>query len=210
MLDIREPRTGQTEHALHAGIQGIRTARERQRALGAADIQAIHFGNRVRHPIRHRAIPQVRLPRIEVNQAQLGRDVAESARIVLLIARQVLEHAHVRTETAGDVAAGTPIAPTRQQRVLELGCVRIVVLVTRSQQALERDLRAPHGQIARDPALLAAQIAEALLAKVVRQTVLAHRIEIAPQRHGLIGADIAQHNGEGIAAAVLRRQRPRA
>jgi len=75
-----------------------------------------------------------------VNQAQLGRDVAESARVVFLIARQVLEHAHVCTETAGDVAAGTPIAPPRQQCVLELGCVRIVVLVPRSQQALERDL----------------------------------------------------------------------
>ncbi len=156
---------------------------------------------------RHRAIPDVGLERVEVDQPHLRFHVAERAGEVVGLPRQVLEDRVVLSERAGDVAATLPLAPRRNQSAFERAVLRIVVLRRRREQVLERVFRASESQILRDPALSVTQVPESLLAEIVRHAVLPHTGDLALDLGVLLGRNAAQRDLEPIADAVLARQR---
>ena len=207
VLDLFQARTGQRERAVPALRIGQSTTCEDQLALARRDGEPL-LGRTARiDPIRHGAVPDVRLERIQVDQTLARRHAMERAGEVLGIALQVLEHRVVLAQATRDLAAGVPITPLAPDDLLQPQQVGVVVGRRRTEHALQRAARVTADEIERDPALTVAQVAEALFIEVVRQAEVAHRIDRLAQVHELGGTEVAHDELELVAQAVAALNR---
>ena len=111
-----------------------------------------------------------------MDQADPGRRIVKSACEVVRVLLEVVKNREVLAEATTDTGALGPIAPVAPN-------ITFVALVASriegrrpEEHALKRLFRVAKHQLARNPSLIVAQVAEALVVKVVDQAVLAHAL----------------------------------
>ena len=198
---VLQVRAGQAQRAHRQQLGRSLGAVRRQRALVAGDHEAFFFRHRVAHGERGRAVPHVRLIRVQVNQANARRRVVERARKVARVCIEVIKDRKVLAKAARDATATLPITPMAADVALELFVARRVKRRRPEQHALERFFVVALHQLARDPTLIVAQVAKALVVKVVDEAVLAHRFDVGAQHVHIASAQRAHRDFERVAAA---------
>ena len=198
---VLQERAGQTQRAHRQQLGRSFGAVRRQRALVAGDHEAFLFRHRIAHGERRRAVPHMRLIRVQVDQANPRRRVVERARKVAGVLIEVIKDRKVLAKAARDATAALPITPMAADVALELLVTRRVKRRRPEQHALERVFVVALHQLARDPTLIVAQVAKALVVKVVDEAVLAHRFDVGAQDVHVAAAQRAHRDFECVAAA---------
>src|SRR6185436_5346258 len=173
----------------------------------ALEHDALLHGDELAHPLDERAVPEVRLPREEVDRAESRRDVLEGAGEVVGRLRQVLEHGVVRAEAPGIVAARAPVAPVALEPVLEAPVAIVVARTACGDEPPQRLLCVTEAESLVDPALAVGEVAEALVVEVVERAVRAHPREVRAQLVQVGARERAHRQLEGVPEAVLALER---
>ena len=119
-----------------------------------------------------------------MNQPLAGRNPMESTGPVPVVTPEVLEDRVVFAVTARMVATGTPVTPAAPNRLLGVPRGSGIERRERGQEPLESVLQVSANQIEHDPALTVAQVAKALIVKVVRIAVISNQGQaLAHTRH---------------------------
>ena len=203
LRDVVEARPGQRKGLLRRRVRDG-AGREDQRAVDPPGGEGAVLPAALVHQARHGAVPEGRLERVEVDQADAPRDVPEGTGEIFGAALEVHEERVVGTEAPGDVPALRPITPGVVESALESLHARIVVGRSRGEQRAQRLLGTTEHQLLRDPALAVPQIAETLLVEVVGEAEPRHGGHLVVQVFDLGASQVPHADAESVAQAVLR------
>ena len=202
VLDVREARARQAEGRPQALDERGGIEREQERPLDAREHGALGGVDRALHGRGDGPVPQVRLVGVQVDQAHARGHERERAGEVVGLEQQVLEDRAMHARAQRDAAAGLPIAPALGPGLLEALLVRRIVARDAGHERAQRAGDVAAQQLERDPTLVVAQVAEALLVEVVDHARAAHELEVLAQALELGLAEVAHDELEGVAQAV--------
>ena len=183
--------------------------REAQLPLGPGEAEAV--GAVLVDPEGERPVPEVRLERVEVDQALSGADPPEGSSEVPVVALEVLEDRVVAAELPGDRTAGGPVAPAPPERVLEASPRGRLEGGRAGDEALQGAADVAPDEVEGDPPLSMPQVPEALLVEVVREPVLPDGFERGSDAVAVRPAEVADDDPELVPqgrAGVERRGGP--
>ena len=196
----------QAQSCAHHQVRGGGAFEGGQCALVRSEHRALFLSAGVANEQRSRAVPDVALVCVQMDQADPRRREVEGAGEVLWVLLQVIEDREVLAEAAADARALAPVAPVATD-------VALVALVARrvegrgpEQHALQGLFRVAEHQLARNPSLIVAQVAKALVVEVVDQAVLAHAFQVVAKHAHVLAPEGAHGDLETVAATVVAGQ----
>ncbi len=198
------------------GKREARTARQtfrrplrirHERAFLALQGNALSGAHARPHEIAYRAVPDVRLPRVEMNQLEASGNVIERAGEVAFVLRERLKDRVMRPEPARDIAAGAPIPPMGRKALLEAMMALVVAGILCREHREEGVLDVALHQVLDDPALTVGQVAETLIVEVVDRAVFAHDGDALAQTIEIGAREPPHVQLEGVATGELALER---
>jgi len=197
--DVVEAGTGNRETRTSAEGPGRLVRVGDESALLALERKALARRNAGTHEVADGSIPQVGLPRVEVDQLEARGDVLEGSGELARVPGEMLEDRVVCAELARRFPAGPPVAPVRADVALEPPVALVVPRALGSEQREERVLHVPPQEILDDPTLAVGQVPETLIVEVVDGAVLPHEGNALAQAIQSWPTQVAHGQLEGVA-----------
>jgi hypothetical protein len=200
--DVLETFPRQAQGSLGAQVSRAFVRRHDQGTFDGIEYDTLLEGKSFAQIVGRGAVPQVRLVRKQMDQAQPLPHEREGSNEVVGVLLEMLEQRAVLAVARGQASALAPVPPVLLQAFLEALGVGRLVLRDRKEQGPQGGLHLALEEQVQDPALTVAQVAEALIVEVVDHADVAHDREVATQGVQLRPIQCAGGDLERVAAAV--------